>query len=160
MTRWFVRVAAVAFAGCAMAAVTINPGNGVSTNVTERFTGEMDLTVNSGSSGGGIVRLNTLNSYSGTTTLGCGTLVAGAMSATGHVSSVGADGLIKVGPRRDAFDDRAHQPQGELLERRRDERRHGDGHRYVEQRKRRRELLRVERRQAVGQAFRDLQGND
>ena len=28
------------------------------------FTGEMDLVVNSGSSGGGIVRLNTLNSYS------------------------------------------------------------------------------------------------
>ena len=66
--------------------------------MTERFSGEVDLVVNSGSSGGGIVRLNTLNSYSGTTTLGCGTLVASAMSATGHVSSVGADGLVKVGP--------------------------------------------------------------
>ena len=84
--------------------VTIDPSNGVATNVTERFTGEMDLVVNSGSSGGGIVRLNTLNSYSGTTTLGCGTLVAGAMSATGHVSSVGADGLVKVGPGTFRYD--------------------------------------------------------
>ena len=109
MRRQFVRVAAgiagIAFAGAAMAhTVTIDPGNGISTNVTERITGETDVTVNSGSSGGGIVRLNTLNSYSGTTTLGCGTLVAGAMSATGHVSSVGADGLVKVGPSTFRYD--------------------------------------------------------
>ena len=99
LTRRSVSAAACWLAGAALATtVTLDPGNGVETNVTERFSGEMDLVVNSGSSGGGIVRLNTLNSYSGTTTLGCGTLVADAMSATGHVSSVGADGLVKVGP--------------------------------------------------------------
>ena len=99
LTRGSVGAAACWLAGAALATtVTLDPGNGVETNVTERFSGEMDLVVNSGSSGGGIVRLNTLNSYSGTTTLGCGTLVADAMSATGHVSSVGADGLVKVGP--------------------------------------------------------------
>ena len=105
MTRFFVRAAACWLAGAALATtVTLDPGNGVETNVTERFSGEVDLVVNSGSSGGGIVRLNTLNSYSGTTTLGCGTLVAGAMSATGHISSVGADGLVKVGPGTFRYD--------------------------------------------------------
>ena len=96
LTRRSVSAAVCWLAGAVLATtVTIDPGNGVETNVTERFTGEVDLVVNSGSSGGGIVRLNTLNSYSGTTTLGCGTLVASAMSATGHVSSVGADGLLQ-----------------------------------------------------------------
>ena len=105
LTRGTISAAVCWLAGAALATtVAIDPGNGLSTNVTERFTGEMDLVVNSGSSGGGIVRLNTLNSYSGTTTLGCGTLVASAMSATGHVSSVGADGLVKVGPGTFRYD--------------------------------------------------------
>ena len=105
LTRRSVSAAVCWLAGAALATtVTLDPGNGVETNVTERFTGEVDLVVNSGSSGGGIVRLNTLNSYSGTTTLGCGTLVASAMSATGHVSSVGADGLVKVGPGTFRYD--------------------------------------------------------
>ena len=105
LTGGAVSAAVCWLAGAALATtVTIDPGNGVATNVTERFTGEVDLVVNSGSSGGGIVRLNTLNSYSGTTTLGCGTLVASAMSATGHVSSVGADGLVKVGPGTFRYD--------------------------------------------------------
>ena len=56
LTRGTISVATCWLAGAALATtVTIDPGNGVATNVTERFTGEMDLVVNSGSSGGGTI---------------------------------------------------------------------------------------------------------
>ena len=75
-------LSAVAVAvGAAMAdTVTIAPGNGVFTNVTARIAGETDVEINSGTSGGGIVRLNAANGYVGTTTVNCGTLVVDSVA--------------------------------------------------------------------------------
>lgn len=55
--------------------VSINPPSGASTNVVARLTGADSVVVNSGETGGGIVRLNSANTYSGGTTLNSGTLV-------------------------------------------------------------------------------------
>ncbi|MBQ7189998.1 MAG: hypothetical protein IJR99_11350 [Kiritimatiellae bacterium] len=81
----------------ALAAVEIHPGNGVATNVTERITGATDVTVNNGTSGGGIVTLNPLNSYHGLTTLGCGSLNVSSLAAAGKASSIGSSGKVLVG---------------------------------------------------------------
>ena len=77
--------------------VTIHPGNGVTTNVAERIAGVTDVTINSGTSGGGIVSLNPMNAYMGKTEVGCGTLVASKLDADGKVSDLGAQGLIQFG---------------------------------------------------------------
>lgn len=77
--------------------VTIDPGNGVATNVTQRITGANDVVVNSGTTGGGIVTLNPYNAYTGTTTLNCGTLVATALGG-GAGSSLGLSSGLTLGP--------------------------------------------------------------
>ncbi len=84
-------------AGLMADTVTIDPGNGVATNVTERIVGAVDVVVNSGSSGGGIATLNPHNTYTGTTTIGCGTLVATALGGADG-SSVGATSAMTIGP--------------------------------------------------------------
>ena len=85
-------------AGFAVAeTVSIAPGNGVYTNVRERISGTVDVSVNPGTSGGGIVRLNPANGYVGTTSLGCGTLLVDALAPAGGNSSVGQDGLVRIG---------------------------------------------------------------
>ena len=76
--------------------VTINPGNGVATNVTQRITGATDVVVNSGATGGGIVTLNPYNTYTGSTTLGCGTLVATALGGSSG-SSLGSTSGLTLG---------------------------------------------------------------
>ena len=74
-----VAVCCLTFVGIADT-VTIAPGNGVFTNVTARIAGETDVEINSGTSGGGIVRLNAANGYVGTTTVNCGTLVVDSVA--------------------------------------------------------------------------------
>ena len=76
--------------------VTIDPGNGVATNVQQRITGATDVAVNSGATGGGIVTLNPYNTYTGSTTLGCGTLVATALGG-GAGSSLGSTSGLTLG---------------------------------------------------------------
>ena len=97
--RRAIGLAAVAVAaGMAFAdTVTIAPGNGVFTNVTARIAGETDVEINSGDSGGGIVRLNAANGYVGTTTVNCGTLIVDSVAETGNNSSVGAGGDVVMG---------------------------------------------------------------
>ena len=97
--RRAIGLAAVAVAaGMAFAdTVTIAPGSGVFTNVTARIAGETDVEINSGDSGGGIVRLNAANGYVGTTTVNCGTLVVDSVAETGNNSSVGAGGDVVMG---------------------------------------------------------------
>ena len=93
MRRAILVAAVVAAAGMAIAdTVTIAPGNGVFTNVTARIAGETDVEINSGTSGGGIVRLNAANGYVGTTTVNCGTLVVDSVAETGN--NVGAGGWL------------------------------------------------------------------
>ena len=82
---------------CLAETVTIAPGNGVFTNVMARITGETDVVINTGTSGGGRVRLNPANGYVGTTTVNCGTLLVDSVSETGNNSSVGAGGDIVMG---------------------------------------------------------------
>lgn len=82
--------------GLVAGTVTINPGNGVATNVPQRITGDTDVVVNSGATGGGIVTLNPYNTYTGTTTLNSGTLIATALG--GDVgSSIGLAGDLVLG---------------------------------------------------------------
>lgn len=69
--------------------VSINPPSGASTNVVARLTGADSVVVNSGETGGGIVRLNSANTYSGGTTLNSGTLVV--------VDGKGAKGMSDLG---------------------------------------------------------------
>ena len=76
--------------------VTIDPGNGVATNVQQRITGATDVVINSGATGGGIVTLNPYNTYTGSTTLGCGTLVATALGG-GAGSSLGSTSGLTLG---------------------------------------------------------------
>ena len=76
--------------------VTIDPGDGVATNVQQRITGATDVVVNSGATGGGIVTLNPYNTYTGSTTLGCGTLVATALGG-GSGSSLGLTSGLTLG---------------------------------------------------------------
>ena len=79
--------------------ITLAPGNGVSTNVTERIVGANDVVVNEGATGGGIVTLaNSYNSYTGATTLNCGTLVATALGGDAG-SSLGLSSGLTL-PRR------------------------------------------------------------
>ena len=66
--------------------MVIHPGNGVVTNVAPIATASA-VRVNPGSSGGGIVHLNAQNAYAATTTLGCGTLVADRVAASGTASA-------------------------------------------------------------------------
>lgn len=79
------------------ATVTISPASGVTTNVPA-ISGTTDVSVNPKSSGGGIVALNAASSYSGVTSLGCGTLVASALASTGAKSSLGKSGEVRLGP--------------------------------------------------------------
>ena len=90
----------VCLMGVAMAAtVTLNPGNGVETNVTARFTGATDLVINSGATGGGIVTLaNPLSTYTGKTTVNSGTLVVPDGDVAKGRSAIGAAGPIVLGP--------------------------------------------------------------
>ncbi len=84
--------------GLAAATVTINPGNGVETNVTTRFTGATDLVINSGTTGGGIVTLaNPLSTHVGQTTVNSGTLVVPDGDIAKGRSSIGASGPIVLG---------------------------------------------------------------
>ena len=81
------------------ATVTLDPGNGVATNVTTRFTGETDVVVNSGTTGGGIVTLaNPLSTYTGTTTVNSGTLVVPDGDIAKGRSAIGSAGPIVLGP--------------------------------------------------------------
>ena len=82
--------------GLSAGTVTIDPGDGVATNVMHRITGENDVVINSGATGGGIVTLNPYNTYTGTTTLNCGTLVATALGG-GAGSSLGATSGLTLG---------------------------------------------------------------
>ncbi|MDO5317186.1 MAG: autotransporter-associated beta strand repeat-containing protein [bacterium] len=82
---------------CCGETVTIAPGNGVYTNVRERISGTVDVSVNPGASGGGIVRLNPANGYIGKTTLGSGTLLVDSLAPVGGNSSVGQDGMVQIG---------------------------------------------------------------
>lgn len=75
--------------GAGFTELQLHPGNGVATNVPS-FGGAVNVVVNPGSSGGGIVTLNPANSYYGSTTLGCGTLVAEALADGFSASSLGA----------------------------------------------------------------------
>ena len=77
--------------------VTIDPGNGVETNVAQRITGANDVVINSGATGGGIVTLNPYNAYTGTTTLNCGTLVVKDGDIADGYSDVGMAGPVVVG---------------------------------------------------------------
>ena len=99
LTRGSVSVAACCLAGVAMAAtVTIDPGNGIETNVTARFTGATDIVVNSGTTGGGIVTLaNPLSTHTGKTTVNSGTLVVPDGDIAKGRSSIGASGPIVLG---------------------------------------------------------------
>ena len=76
--------------------VTIDPGDGVLTNVTQRITGATDVVANSGATGGGIVTLNPYNTYTGSTTLNSGTLVATALGG-GAGSSLGLTSGLTLG---------------------------------------------------------------
>ena len=96
MKRIVVSVGLVAMACCGET-VTIAPGNGVYTNVRERISGTVDVSVNPGASGGGIVRLNPANGYVGKTTLGSGTLLVDSLAQTGGNSSIGQDGTVQIG---------------------------------------------------------------
>ena len=69
LTVWLGVVAAALTAGAEV--VEIHPGNGVTTNVTERFTGDTVLSINKGTSKGGIVSLSPLSTYTGVTSNGC-----------------------------------------------------------------------------------------
>lgn len=81
------------------ATVTLDPGNGVETNVTARFTGATDLVINSGATGGGIVTLaNPLSTYTGKTTVNSGTLVVPDGDVAKDRSAIGASGPIVLGP--------------------------------------------------------------
>ena len=82
--------------GAFAADVVIHPGNGVETNVAAISTASA-VRVNPGTSGGGIVHLNAQNAYAATTTLGCGTLVADRVAASGTASSLGKSGLVSIG---------------------------------------------------------------
>ncbi len=80
------------------ATVTLDPGNGVATNVTARFTGATDIVINSGTTGGGIVTLaNPLSTYTGKTTVNSGTLVVPDGDVAKGRSSIGASGPIVLG---------------------------------------------------------------
>ena len=74
---------------CLADVVTINPPNGVETNVSARLAGETSVAVNTGATGGGIVRLNSANSYSGGTTLSSGTLVVKTAEGAKGLSDIG-----------------------------------------------------------------------
>ena len=97
--RAVLSVGVVGIAAClAAATVTIDPGNGVETNVTARFTGATDIVVNSGTTGGGIVTLaNPLSTYTGKTTINSGTLVVPDGDVAKGRSSIGASGPIVLG---------------------------------------------------------------
>ena len=83
-------------AGVYAGEVVIHPGNGVETNVSP-IASASAVRVNPGSSGGGIVHLDAQNAYAATTTLGCGTLVANCVAASGTASSIGKSGLVSIG---------------------------------------------------------------
>ena len=87
------------------ATVTLNPGNGVETNVTARFTGATDIVINSGATGGGIVTLaNPLSTYTGKTTVNSGTLVVPDGDIAKGRSSIGSSGPCPpVGTYRAGF---------------------------------------------------------
>ena len=81
--------------------VVIDPASGETTNVQTRLTGDVSVTVNSGETDGGIVKLNPINSYTGGTTLGCGTLELARGDAASGLSDIGAGGLtLGVGTLR------------------------------------------------------------
>lgn len=69
--------------------ITIDPGNGVSTNVAA-IKGMYNVVVNPGNTGGGIVTLDPSSDYYGSTTLGCGTLVIEKFAPGGAASSLGS----------------------------------------------------------------------
>ena len=99
MTRQIVCVAVLGVAGyLAAATVTLDPGNGVETNVTARFTGATDLVINSSTTGGGIVTLaNPLSTYTGKTTVNSGTLVVPDGDVAKGRSAIGSSGPIVLG---------------------------------------------------------------
>ena len=82
--------------GVFAAEVVIHPGNDVETNVAP-IASASAVRVNPGTSGGGIVHLNAQNAYAAPTTLGCGTLVASRVAASGTASSLGKSGLVSIG---------------------------------------------------------------
>ena len=72
MGRFFVLAAGMVSLAAMGATVTVNPGNGVVTNVQEVFSGDTALLLNSGTTGGGIVSLNEANTHTGGTTVKSG----------------------------------------------------------------------------------------
>lgn len=80
--------AAGAAFGAGFSELEIYPGNGVATNVAA-IGGAVNVTVNPGASGGGIVTLSGANTYYGSTTLGCGTLVAESLADGFSACSIG-----------------------------------------------------------------------
>ena len=83
-------------AGAYAGEVVIHPGNGVETNVSP-IASASAVRINPGANGGGIVHLDAQNAYTATTTLGCGTLVADRVAASGTASSLGKSGLVSIG---------------------------------------------------------------
>ena len=80
-------------AGVGAETVTIDPPNGVATNVATRFTGGTAVVVNSSATGGGIVRLNSSNAHAGGTTVNSGTLVLKDGNGAKGYSDLGMGGL-------------------------------------------------------------------
>jgi len=88
----------IATLAAGFAEVTIHPGDGAATNVTEQFRGAVNLSINPGLSGGGIVSLNPNNAHYGVTTLGCGTLVVDNFANCYKNSTIGAGDMLILGP--------------------------------------------------------------
>lgn len=80
-------------------ALVFAPGNGVTTNVTERMYGEYDsVEINAGTSGGGIVDFsNPWSLYQGAATVNCGTFsLSGELRPVGQPSVLGRGAVGEV----------------------------------------------------------------
>ena len=77
--------------------VTIDTAAGTTNRLQRVYTGELDLSINSGATGG-VVLPRPYSTYSGTTTLGSGTLVVTTPAREGHAGELGAYGpFIQTG---------------------------------------------------------------
>ena len=84
-------MAAMALFGLSAEAVTIDPGVGVAASPA-KITGNVDVDVFSG-----IVTMDPLNDYVGTTRITNGTLIASKLAPAGTASSIGSSGFVDVG---------------------------------------------------------------
>ena len=91
MKKLICGLAAVALFGLSAEAVTIDPGVGVAVS-PEKISGNTDVDVFSG-----IVTMDPLNDYVGTTRITNGTLIASKLAPAGTASSIGSSGFVDVG---------------------------------------------------------------